>query len=266
MALTSDIVFTVAPGADGLVGRGSVDPEVMFAVVFERVSAEVRLRSSAAAAWFHSRRCPASAGSGPSGEFSSAMSCSKSEAGQRAGGSIPGLVVAGCLWPVAKRVDEPVRTAVDDCVRELAAQLVMFALELVQSVGGGAAFGSDLVGSPSSRCRRRRPEARSASARWSSSIAVCSRARWSASGSRARPKRRIGDARSASWSWCPRCARSLQGTPTGPAFPCKSAQALCRTRTDDPFLTITLQAISAVACLQIYAANRTFPDSCLQVS
>jgi hypothetical protein len=41
MALTSDIVFTVAPGADGLVGRGSVDPEVTFAVVFERVSAEV---------------------------------------------------------------------------------------------------------------------------------------------------------------------------------------------------------------------------------
>jgi hypothetical protein len=74
------------------------------------------------------------------------MSCSKSEAGQRAGGSIPGLVVAGCLWPVAKRVDEPVRTAVDDCVRELAAQLVMFALEVVQSVGGGVAFGSDLVG------------------------------------------------------------------------------------------------------------------------
>ena len=70
----------------------------------------------------------------------------ESEAGQGAGCSIPGLAVAGCLWPVANRVDEPVRTAVDDCVRKLSAQLVMFASELVQRVGGGAAFGSDLVG------------------------------------------------------------------------------------------------------------------------
>jgi hypothetical protein len=36
----------------------------------------------------------------------------------------------------------------------------------------------------------------------------------------------------------PRCASRRIDKRVGPLFPCKSAQALCRTRTDDPFLTI----------------------------
>jgi hypothetical protein len=41
----------------------------------------------------------------------------------------------------------------------------------------------------------------------------------------------------------------------------KKPQALCRTRTDDPFLTITLRAISAVLRMQVSPANHSFPVS-----
>ena len=36
----------------------------------------------------------------------------------------------------------------------------------------------------------------------------------------------------------PRCAKRIGEAAAGTAFPCKRPEALCRTRTDDPFLTM----------------------------
>ncbi|MBV9194856.1 MAG: hypothetical protein JO168_11985 [Solirubrobacterales bacterium] len=56
----------------------------------------------------------------------------------------------------------------------------------------------------------------------------------------------------------PRFNHTHDPTRSPPSKPANRGKALCRTRTDDPFLTITPQTISAYGRLSIYAANRHF--------
>ena len=54
----------------------------------------------------------------------------------------------------------------------------------------------------------------------------------------------------------PRCAKRGLVTPAPALFPCKSPQALCRTRTDDPFLTIEALALRKVAITRAFGWGR----------